>query len=91
MRRAIEKDPKLPQAHLLLGQLALFRGRLDEAVALTEREIALNPGNAMAFSQLGDALVAPVEVGRGHRRAAEVDLAEPVLQRALHPARARRT
>ena len=46
LKRAIEKDPKLPQAHALLGQIALFRGRLDEAVALTEREIALNPANA---------------------------------------------
>ncbi|MBA2301955.1 MAG: tetratricopeptide repeat protein [Acidobacteria bacterium] len=55
LKRAIEKDPKLPQAHILLGQIALFRGRLDEAVALTEREIALNPASAMAFSQLGDA------------------------------------
>lgn len=55
LKRAIEKDDRLPQAHLLLGQLALFRGRLDEAVALTEREISLNPGNALAFSQLGDA------------------------------------
>jgi tetratricopeptide (TPR) repeat protein len=55
LRRAIEKDATLPQAHLLLGQIALFRGRLDEAVALTEREIALNPVSAMAFSQLGDA------------------------------------
>lgn len=57
LTRAIEKDPKLPQAHALLGQMALFRGRLDEAVALTEREIALNPTNAMAFYQLGDARV----------------------------------
>ena len=55
LRRAIDKDPKLPQAHLLLGQIALFRGRLDEAVALTEREIAVNPVSAVAFSQLGDA------------------------------------
>jgi tetratricopeptide (TPR) repeat protein len=57
LKSAIEKDPKLPLAHALLGQIALFRGRLDEAVALTEQEIALNPANAMAFHQLGDARV----------------------------------
>jgi tetratricopeptide (TPR) repeat protein len=55
LKRAIDKDPKLPRAHALLGQLALFRGRLDEAVLMTEREIGLNPGDGMAFSQLGDA------------------------------------
>jgi tetratricopeptide (TPR) repeat protein len=57
LKHAIEKDPALPQAHALLGQIAIFRGRLDEGIALTEREIALNPGNAMAFYQLGDAKV----------------------------------
>jgi len=55
LKRAIAKDPKVPRAHALLGQLALFRGRLDEAVLMTEREIALNPADGMAFSQLGDA------------------------------------
>jgi tetratricopeptide (TPR) repeat protein len=57
LKEALRKDPKLPQANALLGQIALFRGRLDEAISLTEREIALNPTNAMAFSQLGDAKV----------------------------------
>jgi tetratricopeptide (TPR) repeat protein len=57
LKEAIRKDPGLPQANALLGQMALFRGRLDEAISLTEREIALNPTSATAFSQLGDAKV----------------------------------
>jgi cytochrome c-type biogenesis protein CcmH/NrfG len=57
LRQAVAKDPRLPQAHFLLGQIALFRGRLEEAIELTRREIALNPGHATAWSQLGDAYV----------------------------------
>jgi tetratricopeptide (TPR) repeat protein len=57
LQAAIDKDPRLPHAHFLLGQIALFRGRLDDAVTLSSREIAVNPGHAMAFSQLGDAYV----------------------------------
>jgi tetratricopeptide (TPR) repeat protein len=54
---ALKKDPRLPGANLLMGQIVLFRGRVPEAVALTERELAINPANAMALSQLGDAYV----------------------------------
>jgi tetratricopeptide (TPR) repeat protein len=57
LTKAVEKDARLPGANLLLGQIALFRGRLPDAVSLTQREIAINPGNGMAFSQLGDAYV----------------------------------
>jgi tetratricopeptide (TPR) repeat protein len=55
LKQGIEKDPKLPQAHYLLGQIAIFHARYDEGVQLLEREIALNPGNAMAYYKLGDA------------------------------------
>lgn len=57
LAKALEKEPRLPSVNLLLGQIALFRGRTAEAIALTRRELAINPANAMALSQLGDAYV----------------------------------
>jgi tetratricopeptide (TPR) repeat protein len=55
LAKALSKDPRLPNASFLLGQIALFRGRLEDAVTLTERELAVNPVSALALSQLGDA------------------------------------
>jgi tetratricopeptide (TPR) repeat protein len=57
LRQALAKDPRIPNANYLLGQMALFRGRLPDAIVLTERELSLNPGHAVAWSQLGDAYV----------------------------------
>jgi stage IV sporulation protein A len=57
LKRAIGKDGSLPQAHLLLGQLALFRGQFDESIAQTKRELAIAPASAPAYYQLGDAYV----------------------------------
>jgi tetratricopeptide (TPR) repeat protein len=54
LRQAIKLDPKVPQAHYLLGQLAMYRGRLDEAATLTASELAINPADAMALYQMGD-------------------------------------
>jgi tetratricopeptide (TPR) repeat protein len=58
---ALKKDPRLPQANLLLGQAALSRGRFDDAIALFEKELATNPGNAMAYYRLGDAYTRQLE------------------------------
>lgn len=55
LQAAIKIDPKVPQAHFMLGQLALFRGRFDDAVTLSARELAINPMDAMALYQMGDA------------------------------------
>ena len=54
---ALSLDSGTLRANFLLGQIALFRGRLDEAVERSKRELALNPSDAMAFYQLGDALL----------------------------------
>lgn len=55
LKAALEKDPRLPQANYLLGQIAIYRARYDEGIALLEREIAINPANSMAYYRLGDA------------------------------------
>jgi tetratricopeptide (TPR) repeat protein len=55
LKQALAKQPDLPHAHFLLGQTALFRGRLDESVTLFRRELEINPGNAQALYRLGDA------------------------------------
>jgi tetratricopeptide (TPR) repeat protein len=57
LKRALAKEPGLPQANLLLGQLALFRGQFDESITRTKRELAIAPANATAYYQLGDAYV----------------------------------
>jgi cytochrome c-type biogenesis protein CcmH/NrfG len=55
LKKALGRDPRLPRANYLLGQIALFRGRLDEALTLSLKEIEISPGDGMAWYQLGDA------------------------------------
>jgi tetratricopeptide (TPR) repeat protein len=55
LKKALEKEPRLPQANYLLGQMAIYKGRLDDGIALMEKELVTNPGNANAYYKLGDA------------------------------------
>lgn len=54
LREAIHRDPRLPEAHYLLAQIAIFRSRLDEGLALLREELAINPAHAMSLYRIGD-------------------------------------
>jgi tetratricopeptide (TPR) repeat protein len=54
LNAALKKDPRLPEVHYLLGQIAIFRSRLDEGLALMREELAINPAHAMALYRIGD-------------------------------------
>ena len=53
--RALVMDPKIPQAHFMLGEIAIYAGRPEEGVAEMLKELAINPNYAMAWYRLGDA------------------------------------
>ena len=55
LTRALALDPRVPQAHALLGQLAVYRARLEDAVTLFRKAIEISPLDAMAHYRLGEA------------------------------------
>ncbi len=55
LRRAAELDPKMPQVNFMLGEMAIYRAKLDDGIALLSKEIALNPAFGLAYYRLGEA------------------------------------
>ena len=73
LRRAIELDPRIPEAHYLLGILANYAGDFDRAISELKLEVTLNPNFAMAYYKLGDA----------YSRRDQWDEAIPALQKSV--------
>lgn len=55
--KAVELNPRLPQAHQLLGEIALAKADLPTAVKELETEQKLNPLDGSMYDRLGDAYV----------------------------------
>jgi tetratricopeptide (TPR) repeat protein len=52
---ALAVDPKIPEAHFLIGEVAIVKADIDGAIEELKKEIAINPAFAMAYYRLGDA------------------------------------
>lgn len=72
-QKAVALDPKLPQAHFLLGEIHLFKSQVPEAIADFQNELALNPADATTYYKLADA----------YSRIQKLDDAERLLQRSI--------
>jgi len=72
-KKAVELSPKLPLAHQMLGELYLYQSKIPEAAAEFQQELAINPGNPVAYYKLADA----------DSRIQKFDEAEKLLQRSI--------
>ena len=52
-QRVLEADPQRAEAHLILGQIAAARSRLDKAQECLKRAVQLDPNLAEAYACLG--------------------------------------
>ncbi len=70
---AVAREPKLPLAHEVLGEIALAQNRLDDAATEFKAELASNPLEPAPYERLGDLL----------GRKGEYSAAREALQRAV--------
>lgn len=53
-QKALVLNARIPEAHLVIGQVALGQGKLDEALAEFQHEQAVNPLYGPVYDRLGD-------------------------------------
>ncbi len=54
-QKALEIAPDLALAHFMLGEIALYKSNIDQAISELEAERRINPDYAPVYDRLGDA------------------------------------
>ena len=75
--KAIALSPRLPEAHLLIGQVALGQGLLDKALSEFEHEATLNPMYGPVYDRLGDAYMQKNQLEKAQDALNQALLLEP--------------
>jgi predicted Zn-dependent protease len=76
-RQAIKLDSRIPQAHRLLGEIALAKGDLPDAIAELEQERAIDPLDGETYDRLGDAYLRGGQTARAQQALDRAVLLEP--------------
>ena len=72
-QKALALSPNLPLAHFMIGEVALFKSNVDQAITEFEAERLINPDYAPVYDRLGDAYL----------RTEKVDQAQQALTKAI--------
>ena len=76
-RKAIEVNAAIPAAHQLLGEIALAKANVPQAVAELEAEEKLNPVDGTVYDRLGDAYVRSGQFEKAREALNKAILLEP--------------
>jgi predicted Zn-dependent protease len=76
-QKALALNARLPEAHLVIGQVALGEGRLDDALSEFQHEETINPMYGPVYDRLGDVYLQKNEYDKAQDALNQALLLEP--------------